>query len=386
MDNNILRIGGKDPSNKLRGIAVNDKGQLVVEGFSGSSKGNNALYENLPITKSKTHKGYLIQYLSYDGTAYTGRTKLSKTENFDVFEDVHTFSGDIDYVFKLKTGSLFVVLGNGEIWLSDENEENFGLVTGELGGQGHFTNTSRVSVYNNILLVGEYKFPGDVPMGNKMFISSDYGETYKISELPEQETPIDHIHSIIYDPYEQLIWVATGDSVEGTRIFWSKDFGESWETHTQRRYQVTTIMPLPNCVLFGTDSNKVIGTYKYVRRAEGVTPDNFIADLDFKFIYDENANLFGWTSHPSINYTGSPYALFGSRMTHTTSQIGTGKIGVWKTDGERYFSIWERDGVNSKIPYGVKGVYGPDKFGRVMFSWIDNNDITGYVDYTEILE
>ncbi|PKH09869.1 hypothetical protein [Planomicrobium sp. MB-3u-38] len=345
------------------------------------------LYENLPINKVTEYENQNVLEVTHDGVVYCyeGLT-LQKTVDFITFETLHTFPNGFDYVFKLQNGSIFVVLDNGSIWLSDETEGNFQLLTSELSGQGHHTNTSRAYVYNNILLVGEYKLPVG-SLGNKVFISTDYGKTFKISLLPEQLEVIDHTHSIVYDPYEQLIWVATGDKYASQRIYWTRDFGDTWETHAKGRYRMTTIIPLPDCVLFGTDEEEVIGTYKYERQSEGVTPANFVAHLDFKYLYAPGEYIFGWTSQPSIVHnTASPYAYFGSRISHDYTSVGTGKIGVFKTDGKDYYTLWEFDGGDRQTPYGVSSVHGPDKNGRVFVFWIDNTAIDGEKHRTIVFE
>lgn len=383
MNGGILKIGGKDPDNLLKGIAVNRDGYLMIEGMNQPKRESN-INANLPLRKITEYTGFRVLFLTYEGVAYCDdQGGLKKTTDFITFEPIHTFNSSMDYVFKLQNGSIFVVLDNGDIWLSDESESNFTLVTDELGGQGHATNTSRAYVYNNILLVGEYATPGT--LGNRVFISTDYGKTFKISLLPEQAEIIDHTHSIVYDPYEQLIWVATGDQPSSCRIFWSKDFGKTWKTHSAGSYRMTSIIPMPDCVLFGTDKSEVIGMYRYNRVTGGVTEDNFIMVLDFAYIYQKDAYIFGWTSQPSINHIDTPHAYLGSRMSHDYTPVGKGKIGVWKMDGEKYFTVWEYDGSNSKTPYGVSSVH-EDKTGRVIINWQDFKEIEGYIYHTVVLE
>lgn len=336
--------------------------------------------EILKPTITTEFSGFKVLDLTMDGTAYCRKNNyISKTTDFVSFQNIYLPPTNVDYCFKLNNGAIFLVLVNGNIYLSDKNENNFQLLTDELGGQTHPTDTSRAFVYNNILLVGEYATPGT--LGNKVFISTDFGKTFKISLLPGTfDDIIDHTHSIVYDPYEQLIWVAVGDRATTCRIFWSKDFGETWETHIDGQYRMTTIIPLPECVLFGTDEPKVIGTFKYDRVAGGPTPENFNAYLDFSYIYDENAYIFGWTTMASINFTSKPFAYIGSKMSHDYTPVGKGKIGLWRTDGTNNITIWEYDGINSKTPYGINSVHGPDKHGRVVMTWTNYQDVVGFTE------
>lgn len=354
--------------------------EILKTGLNPVIGDNKDIYSDYPIS-IKQYDGFRVRCLSYDGAAYEGRNELRKTFDMVNFATLKTFDVYMDYVFKMDSGHIVVVLVNGEIWRSDANEANFALVTDALMGSTTYTNTHRASTFRNIVLVGEYATPFGT-LGNKVAISTDYGETFKISLLPEQTEVINHTHAIIYDPYEGIIWVATGDNPTAQRIFWTKDFGETWNTHTTGQYRMTNIIPLPDCVLFGSDEPDVMGVYKYNREVNGVTEGGFSMALDWSHIDAPDAGIIGWMTTPSIIHHGHPHAYLGSRLGFGDSR----RVGVWKTDGHKYLTIWEYDGeLSSLIPYGVNAVHGPDKYGRLTVDWT-NRTSGGYTFHTVVVQ
>src|SRR5690606_27549096 len=94
---------------------------------------------------------------------------------------------------------------------------------------------------------------------------------FSLLDFPEIQQANAHIHSATYDPYENMIWVCSGDGATAQMIFYSKDMGNTWHFATRLRYlenQSTVIIPLKNCVLFTSDA-RLTGVLRYIRPVGG---------------------------------------------------------------------------------------------------------------------
>lgn len=149
-----------------------------------------------------------------------------------------------------------------------------------------------VSVYDNVVTLGEYGGK-DLTGARRAWISQDYGETFtkifdqpdlqtKIGDAPEW-TPRYHLHTCAFDPYWNRVWVVVGDHPQ-TASYYSDDFGETWHfIKGSENYQLTGIIALPNCVLFGSDTHPN-GLFVYYRGHKtdnpNITPLFTINDIE----------------------------------------------------------------------------------------------------------
>jgi hypothetical protein len=64
-----------------------------------------------------------------------------------------------------------------------------------------------------------------------------------------------HIHFVQFDPYEELIWLGTGDRDSECRLLYSRDGGESFEAAGEgsQIWRAVSVMFTPEAVLWGTD-------------------------------------------------------------------------------------------------------------------------------------
>jgi len=77
-----------------------------------------------------------------------------------------------------------------------------------------------------------------------------------------------HIHSVTYDPKQNVVWIITGDgavSYDNSSLFWSRDLGQTW-THKRStiaddgaRTQHVIGLPFDGCMVFGSDASNLNG-------------------------------------------------------------------------------------------------------------------------------
>jgi hypothetical protein len=152
-------------------------------------------------------------------------------------------------------------------------------------GRGILSN-GLLQVNDDVLFIGEY-YRNDERSMVKVYRSYDFGYTWDTAH-EFQSGSIRHIHALLKDPYEEKIWICTGDLDDESRIGWSSDDlqtinligqgGQAWRTchlvfsednvywgadtysgsHSgiyrwdRQQKQLNKLMPVDGAVFFGT--------------------------------------------------------------------------------------------------------------------------------------
>ncbi|MDM0667927.1 BppU family phage baseplate upper protein [Clostridium perfringens] len=236
---------------------------------------------------------------------------------------------------------------------------------------GGFT---QLDSYNNIVLLSEYRLPAkhhlpwaETNGGGKLYLSEDFGKTFKaIFDIPINYADGGlgtHIHAIKYDPYENIIWLVTGDGVNHQMIWYSLDKGENWYKSVdfkQSVIQMTAIYPLRNCVLFASDG-RLVSVARYNRPKCG-TMAGIKMNFDCPIILAEGWGKAGNTNVPvgsrgAIDYKNSKvyFGFLGAPYIHTENTYGILKNGeIFATDGYTTELVFKND---TQVDYGVIAVY-----------------------------
>jgi hypothetical protein len=267
---------------------------------------------------------------------------------------------------KLDSGRILAITSNN-IWLSDENEANFTVVQALAGGANMAVQMG-CHVFGDIILVCNYN------NNPEAWISFDGGLNWnKVFDTSKIDIAVGHPHAIAYDPYEHLIWMSFGDAVgRRDQLAWSDNWGTTWEwipTGMQRR--ITSIMPLPHCVLFGSDEHEWLGVYRLDRPAagthgSGIYPQKY---WQARSQYTSTAGDMGWMTLPAMQYGENFAAYFGFWAGHNMLDIPTTSIYATK-DGRRFFPIWNEQrfpndpGANGAAR--IISVHGPHTDGTLV--------------------
>ncbi len=218
------------------------------------------------------------------------------------------------------------------------------------------------SQYGNVVTCGEYGSPPSVVGASNVYISLDYGATWARHDLIEitGHTIVDryHIHATCYDPYEQIIWVCVGDSPDST-LFWTKNFGKTWNQVWPygEGIMLTSVHPLPNCVLFGSDA-AFDGVMRYNRVPGGIdTREVVVEPGHIHEFFGLNAHFVG----PSVTDYSEPATWWGFRQ-GAGAQNELRPATIWGTsNGHDVYPVWVSDAVVEALSdsVGIGAVVGP---------------------------
>ena len=171
-------------------------------------------------------------------------------------------------IAKLRSGKVLAVLanvsGDTKIYLSDTAEANFAEVY-SFAQQGIVSSGFGFSVYGDIILFAPYKLPRADDDTLQLHMSTNGGATWAVAHTAPA-TATWHYHDVVFDPYRKRIWLAVGDDYARANVLYSDDWGANWQTlwtGGDAPTQFTSIHPMPNCVLFGSDQTGKQGVYKW---------------------------------------------------------------------------------------------------------------------------
>lgn len=311
-----------------------------------------------------------------DGVVYTiTLSSIYRSDNWgQTWETVATGidpdAAPLRKVAKLNSGRLLAVT-DANIWLSDENENNFEVVY-NINSERLATVYFGMSVYDDVITLCDYTSAAEA------WLSVDGGMNWHKIFDASKITSVSHTHAIQYDPYENLIWMTFGDGYDvRDQIAWSDNWGETWEflpVGEQRR--VTSVMPLPSCVLFGSDEHEWLGVYRMDRPLKGTHSSEFKTTIAWQArgYYSSPTNDMGWLTTPAISYGSECAAYFGARHGRGMRDVPASCVYGTK-DGKRFYTLWADKTIPStpsSIPH-VYGVFGPDNDGNLVASleWKD---------------
>lgn len=300
--------------------------------------------KSLVTVDKKTEELYVRNGVNLEKTADWGKT----------FSTVYTFSAAIVRADVLEDNSILVITYDGNVWKSADAGATF---TNVLTMAGTLHETFGLDSYDKFVLIGDYK--GEP----KVYLSNDYGESFNvILEI----TDASHPHDVKYDPYEGLIWTTWGDHRPNDKVIFSDDLGKTWEQIPDNLYlRSTSIIPLPDCVLFGTDESGTIGTYKLPRRAIGTFQTKVEPKLNWAARKNSlEAGAYTWASKPAIKYGNrdNAAAYWGYYM---ASGNGVLPARIYATQGDLTYTLWSQD----KLADGTAG-------NGILATWItDNNNV-----------
>lgn len=217
--------------------------------------------------------------------------------------------------------------------------------------------------YKNIGIVGEYSGNKTPISGYKAYVTKDYGETWELlfdleKLIDDSNTRNYHLHSCVYDSFDDMYWTCSGDLTTIDMIWYSLD-GITWhKSQNKISIKATEIVPMRDCVLFVSDSEATCSMkWNRIPIVDGDTlyfdvvdmiVDNWKAPcpIGSKAYYDEKKNItfFGYSVDDNIinSYAGDSPIKYG--CTYVTDGFNTKEYYVPKYIG------------------GVIGMFGNDKY------------------------
>jgi hypothetical protein len=303
----------------------------------------------------------IVQWMSADRVTLYGIGGVTLYKSIDdgtSWTTIKAFATSIQGVRELDNGELLVTL-----WDGGTNAGTLQLSSGypALGASASWSvvlTASDVStyiephwgmsVYKNIVVVSEY---GGYTKARYAYLSTNYGATFaQIFDLGT--TAVSHIHGCAYDPWWDAIWIVNGDTSANKALRVSWDRGSNWVI-VSTAVQYTAILPMENCILFGTDGAPN-GIHRIPR-----TPDRTLSTPVVAHLCDSSITQTAVVTQPFRAKGINMPALFPVAVTGT----GYGKY-VATYDGFNFSTIF-----TDTLSYTTKGpqtLIGPTINGKMV--------------------
>lgn len=388
MADKMLRVAGRGDDGTAKPFKLNNDGALYVNNVNHNIEKSNkaslidALDYNAEVIEM-SYQPYNLRVLDVDknGRIYAGRSHYIHYSD----DDGKTWSTSISNestptvrrLIALDNGELLQVGVSGQIWKSDTSLGNWRLVLNSVGGT--VLDEGSLSAYENVVLASNY---GSGLEFLQVWISTDYGNTWKNILKSSEPVGFNHMHAVAYDPYENLIWACSGDDYGDykgkiSRIWYSADFGVNWEYFHGVRS--TGIIPLPDRVLFLSDvlGRKSVFSFERPKRgtntirdnrptnyledwgftsSEQMRPPHGIKEIFFAQVHENEVTATTWGSVPYVKYGKGFKAIFGF---FTAADLNK-PIEIWgTTTGEDFIPVWSSKQI-VKGGIGIGGVFGDE--------------------------
>lgn len=192
-----------------------------------------------------------------------------------------------------------------------------------------------VDAAGSVAIATEYGSYSDQPWA--CWVSSDAGATWTqrldlgaLYTAPQLATV--HFHGCAVDPYRGLVWATNGDTADVCRMRWSDDLGVTWTEATDplSNARITTILPMPDGIIFGGDSGGADtpdGTYR-------MRPDLSLSEVSFMLdmgvggatqiangVSRDPVSGIGWTTFQGWNNSGHPGVIIASVNGRSSNEV-----------------------------------------------------------------
>lgn len=183
-----------------------------------------------------------------------------------------------------------ILLNNGNLLVSTKRRTYILNQKGETvnifsGYQGNKPGHQGICVTpNGSIFFGEYLLNTNRDKPVNLYRSTDNGLSFQIvKSFPAGD--IRHIHFIKWDPYEECLWMGTGDygpNNEENRLYRSADNGDSWELigSGSQDWRAIGVTFTPTHLVWGTDAGSCPDTVHLVRMDRKTRVLEVIEDME----------------------------------------------------------------------------------------------------------
>ena len=131
------------------------------------------------------------------------------------------------------------------------------------------------------IFFGEYTLNPNREHDTKLYRSLDGGMTFDcVLTLKKEE--VRHIHFVKYDPYENCVWLGTGDRNEECKLMRSFDNGNTWETvgEETQNWRAIGVCFTEKYLIWGTDAGSVPDQNRIIRMDRETHELEILADVE----------------------------------------------------------------------------------------------------------
>lgn len=161
----------------------------------------------------------------------------------------------IHHLVPLKDGNIFLTTKKKSYVI----DRNGGIISTFTGYRGNKPAHQGVCVTpNGYLFFGEYTLNSQRDHDTCLYRSVDCGKTFQVV-LTLKKDCVRHIHFVKWDPYEECLWLGTGDKDYENSLMRSKDYGETWEIvgNGSQDWRAIGVCFDKDYVIWGTDAGSV---------------------------------------------------------------------------------------------------------------------------------
>lgn len=331
-------------------------------------------------------------------------------DNGRTWTDLKAFPGaQVESTDILANGEILVTInrsGNREVWLSNgfnpyTRAGDWEIVKSGFKFQVKFAPGWSISHHENIVLINEYGPKAGTSWGSVpnvaegenaryTYLSLDYGKTWEtIFDLNEylvsegEDTLLNHLHGVAWDPYWDRIWLTFGDNHAGASsngVLYSDDLGKTWQTARHWKdggdtWQVTSIVPMPDAVYFGGDNMSPSGIIGFSRK-RGKSARLGESDFFYAYTHPQDRHLSQAWQRIHLE-SGETVALFAMCAEGTTANS---HIVAIRENGKAQL-IWQ-DSVKQSAGMGLRSLCGPTLEGELIAGHNDRR--VGATTWTEL--
>lgn len=134
---------------------------------------------------------------------------------------------------------------------------------------------------NGYIYFGEYTLNPQRDHDSHLYRSIDGGKSFQIV-YTMKKNEVRHIHFVKWDPYEECLWLGTGDRDSENLLLRSDDYGESWEKiggGTQDWRAIGICFTRDN-LIWGTDAGSVPDQNHIIKMNRKTNRTEVIADVE----------------------------------------------------------------------------------------------------------
>lgn len=245
---------------------------------------------------------------------------------------------------------------------------------------------------NKIILMAEYGKQGITSFARNLYVYQEESETFKnIFKLPNFTENKTHMHGTHYDWRTDTVWVASGDGVNASNVFYSKDWRTETPTFTpvwtqgSLSFQFTSIYSTDDLILLGSDGVGDDGLYSIDKITSGEY-NNPTLTKRYHLRTVSEANGLPMVGRTFLeNGNGELYVIFTSKTDFPSKVLGSNNGYDW----HEVFSSTESElAVSHIFSDGLLLQYDHDRTNNLLLlnvDWVNEDPSIPNVDSDQVL-
>lgn len=231
-------------------------------------------------------KIWIAQGMQFFAIDYNGNLLTSKSSVGSVKQKIlsyfrlsrQLFRQGIHHLLPLKNHDIFLTTKRKSYILSPNGSIKYNFL-GYLGNKpGH---QGCCITPDGAIFFGEYTLNPQRQNDTHLYRSLDGGKSFQIVLTLDKKTAR-HIHFIKHDPYENCLWLGTGDENHENRLMKSQDNGNTWETvgEGNQDWRAIGVCPTKDFLVWGTDAGSVPDQNHIVRMVRKTKKIEIVDNLE----------------------------------------------------------------------------------------------------------